>query len=283
MSRHTPSESIDYLVIGHVAKDLTPEGPATGGTVSYAGLTARALGLQVGVATSAGQDVDLTPLAGLQIFNTQADHTTTFENHYTPQGRQQRLLARAADLNASSIPASWRNAPIVHLGPIAREVDASVAGQFPTAFLGLTPQGWMRTWDENGWIRRGPWEDEAFLLPQATAVVVSLEDVMGDEKYIRSLAQRCQLLAVTMGALGARVYWQNQMRHFPAAAVPEIDPTGSGDIFAACFFIRFHQTHDPWEAAQFANRIAAPSVTRRGLQGIPSAQDVERAGVQTMP
>ena len=49
-------EPVDYLVIGHVAHDLTPEGPRLGGTVAYSALTARALGLRVGVVTAAGEE-----------------------------------------------------------------------------------------------------------------------------------------------------------------------------------------------------------------------------------
>ena len=37
-----PLEPLDYLVVGHVARDLTPQGPQLGGTVAYAALTARA-------------------------------------------------------------------------------------------------------------------------------------------------------------------------------------------------------------------------------------------------
>ncbi len=45
-------DPVDYLVIGHIARDLTPSGPRLGGTVAYSGLTARALGLRVGIVTS---------------------------------------------------------------------------------------------------------------------------------------------------------------------------------------------------------------------------------------
>jgi len=47
-------QPVDYLVIGHVAADVTPTGLQLGGTVSYAGLTARALGVRVGIVTSSG-------------------------------------------------------------------------------------------------------------------------------------------------------------------------------------------------------------------------------------
>jgi sugar/nucleoside kinase (ribokinase family) len=55
----------------------------------------------------------------------------------------------------------------------------------------------------------------------------------------------------------------------------EVDPTGAGDIFAAAFFTRLHATRDPWEAGRFATHLAAFSVTRRGLEGIPNRDEVE--------
>ena len=38
-------EPVDYLVIGHVAHDLTPDGWRLGGTAAYSALTAQALGM----------------------------------------------------------------------------------------------------------------------------------------------------------------------------------------------------------------------------------------------
>jgi hypothetical protein len=54
-----PLEPVDYLVIGHVAHDLTPSGPRLGGTAAYSTLTARALGLRVGVVTASGPETSL--------------------------------------------------------------------------------------------------------------------------------------------------------------------------------------------------------------------------------
>ena len=48
MSSLVPLEPVDYLVIGHLSCDITPEGPRLGGTAAYAALTSHALGLRVG-------------------------------------------------------------------------------------------------------------------------------------------------------------------------------------------------------------------------------------------
>jgi len=54
-----------------------------------------------------------------------------------------------------------------------------------------------------------------------------------------------------------------------------VEDTGAGDIFAACFFHRLQETRDPWEAAGFAVSLAACSVTRRRLESIPTAEEIE--------
>jgi hypothetical protein len=84
-----PSSPIDYLVIGHVAKDLTPAGPRLGGTASYAGLTASALGCRTALVTACDSDLDLSPLASLACRPVASPQSTTFENIYTADGRQQ--------------------------------------------------------------------------------------------------------------------------------------------------------------------------------------------------
>src|SRR5882672_10311070 len=103
---------VHYLAIGHVAKDLTAEGPRLGGTVSFASLTARALEYAPGVVTACGADLDLSPLAGIPLARAASDHSTTFENVYSPRGRQQFLRALAAPLTAEAIPPAWLSAPV---------------------------------------------------------------------------------------------------------------------------------------------------------------------------
>ena len=37
-------------------------------------------------------------------------------------------------------------AAVVHLGPVAQEIDQKDTGSLTPEFLGVTPQGWMRDW-----------------------------------------------------------------------------------------------------------------------------------------
>ncbi len=271
------------MIVGHVAQDVSPAGVRLGGTAAYAGLTARALGLRVGLLTSTASGADLRPLAAIEIHNLPAAATTTFENRYDHGRRRQWIHARANPLRLEDRPAAWSVPAILHLAPIAREIDPECLAAWPDGWVGLTPQGWMRRWDETGRVERAVWAPKEASLGGVAAVVVSLEDLDGDDAAAEELAHACRLLVVTVGAQGARVYWNRDQRRVPAPRVHEVDPTGAGDVFAAAFFIRLRQTNDPWESARFANALAAHSVTRSGIDSIPTRSEVEAAGLQVLP
>ncbi len=277
-----PIQPVDYLVIGHVTHDLTPSGPVLGGTATYAALTARALGLRVGLVTACTPETDLSLLDGVQISRHFSDVNTTFENITTPQGRKQYIHHVAPLVDYSQVPETWRNAPIVHLGPVAGEVEPNLARSFPGSFVGLTPQGWMRQWDEKGRVSFGDWYESAYVLQNADAVVMSIEDVAGNERVVDDMATHARVLAVTEGKAGARLYWNGDVRRFPPPTVDEVDSVGAGDIFAATFFARLRITRDPWEAVRCANQLASASVTRSGMVSIPTADEVQNCIVEVI-
>lgn len=278
-----PLEPVDYLVIGHIARDLTPQGPQLGGTAAYAALTARALGLRVGVVTAAGAGESLEALEGIPVISIESETSTTYENIPTAHGRVQYLRARASRLEPDRVPGPWRNASILHLAPIADEVDAVLPDGFSPNLLGLTPQGWMRQWDSNGLVSPREWTDSETALAGAGAVVLSREDVNGDDLLIEHMAGQTKILVVTEGPAGAVLYWHGDRRRFRAPTAREVDATGAGDIFAAAFFIRYVNTRDPWEATRFATLLASHSVERAGLKGIPTALEIEQCSMVVIP
>jgi hypothetical protein len=268
---------LDYLIIGHVAKDITTDEPALGGTVSYAGRTASAMGYRVGIITSCWEHFDLRLLEGIQIIRHPSPETTVFKNTPTPEGRIQKILARAKDLGPDSVPFNLRATKLIHLGPIAREVEPTLVDHFPSSFIGITPQGWLRHWDSSGHIQLTNWKTIKNLLARADAVVLSIEDLMNDEDAVQEMAQHCRVLAVTKAAQGASIFWDNRHCELPTIEMEEIDSIGAGDIFAAIFFIRLYETGNPYEAGQFANQVASKSVARKGLQSTPTTAELELA------
>jgi sugar/nucleoside kinase (ribokinase family) len=279
----TRLEPVDYLVIGHIAQDITPDGLRIGGTAAYAALTARALGLRVGIVTACTPDLALPELDGIAITAIDAEYNTTFENINTPEGRIQYIHHVAPALDITHVPETWRRTPIVHLGPIAQEIDPKLARSFPDSLVGLTPQGWLRSWDKKGLVHPAEWPEGSYVLEKGSAAVISVEDVQGSEARIDEMLASIRILVVTEASAGARLYWNGDLRRFRAPKMVEVDPTGSGDIFAAAFFYRLSTTRDPWEAARFATNLAAYSVTRPGLQGIPTAEEIQNCLVEVLP
>ena len=271
-----PIGPIDYLVVGHLSCDLTPEGPKLGGTASYSALTAAALGLRVGIVSKWGGEVPLNPLSGVQLTITKTEHSTTFENVQTPTGRVQYIHFVAPDFAPAEIPEIWARTPIVHIGPIAGEGKRLIEENVFSSFLGLTPQGWLRKWDGDHKVLACRWPEGEKALKNADAAVISLEDVGGDDEVIETMATSCPVLAVTEGANGARLYWNGDRRKFRAPEQMEVDSTGAGDIFAAAFFWRLYTTRNPWAATEFATHLASYSVGRSGLGGIPTKEEIQR-------
>jgi hypothetical protein len=135
MQNIVPATPVDYLVIGHLSCDLTAQGPRLGGTAAYSALTARSLGLRVGIVTAWGNEIPLNILQGIQIHIIPTRQSTTFENTYTPAGRIQHIHHLADDLLPEAIPEMWKHTPIVHIGPIAGEGKKVMDGLFPSSLL----------------------------------------------------------------------------------------------------------------------------------------------------
>jgi len=277
--RHA-DERPDFLAIGHITRDLLPDGRwRLGGTVTYAALTAARLGLHVAIVTSAPPDVLAAldaMLPDIPLSVTPSAEATTFENIYSAQGRQQFLHGRAAPLAFSAVPEAWRDAPIVLLGPVAQEIETSIVGGFPGSLVAATPQGWLRQWDADGVVTPSPLAEADMLLPHLRALILSREDIgVSADTVLGEWARIVPLIAVTCSRDGAYV-WKNGVRSGLFAGYPahEVDPTGAGDVFAAAFLCELRRTGDAAVAIDFANQVAACSVEAAGGDGIPTREMV---------
>ncbi len=136
----------------------------------------------------------------------------------------------------------------------------------------------MRDWGPElpGPVRYRVWSPAAELLRRIDALILSIEDVKGDEELVAGWAQHCRLIALTRGAQGATLFIAGQPEHVPAFLATERDPTGAGDVFAAALLTRLHETGDPLAAARFAAAAAASSVEGRGVSSLPSRAEIER-------
>lgn len=290
----TSVEVPDFVVVGHVAQDLQPDGShRIGGTVTYAALLAARLGLRVGVVTSgtAQERVSLElaiPQEQLEVVCTLAQTATVFENIYDGDRRTQYLRDRARTLRADDVPAAWRAAPIALLGPIAAEVDPSIAECLDVGEAGhiraATPQGWLRAWDETGRVTPIPWAESGAILPHLSALVCSEEDVAiaasssvreTTEALLASWAAQVRYLVVTDGPRAARLWVEGGAPVSVAAfPVPDVDPTGAGDVFATAFLIALWRAYSPLDAVRYAHAAASYVVVMPGASGIPTEEQI---------
>lgn len=275
------SGAVEYVLIGHISADLTSAGGRVlGGTVSFAARTAHAFGLRVGLVTSAAADEPL--LAELLPFVAEtavvpAAATTSFENLYSAAGRTQYLRGRAERLTLADVPAAWRSAPMVHLAPLADEVDVALAHGFPRSAVMLTPQGWLRQWDAAGLVRFKRWFDPD-ALKALTVVVLSEEDIAADPDLERLYAQAAPWVVVTRGEHGGTCYRGGEVLTYAAERVQVADVTGAGDVFAATLLASWSAMDGDLRAAlRVAAKLAARSVTRPGLTGTPVSDEARRA------
>jgi sugar/nucleoside kinase (ribokinase family) len=270
--------SPDYLVIGHVAKDIAPDGHTIGGTVTYSAVTAQRLGLQAAIVTAAdaqfGAEVQAA-LPGVAVHARQSAQSTTFQNTYTDGGRVQSLLGHADCLALGDVPEAWRKARIVHLGPIAQEVDAALARQFPGSLVALTPQGWLRQWDASGRVRPSDWPDALAVLGQVDVLIFSPEDVGHDWDRIHAYTRAAPLAVLTLERHGALVFRRDEGRWLAPREARVVDPTGAGDVFATAFLSVYVDQRDPFAAARFANVAASFSIEGRGIAAIPDRATVD--------
>lgn len=262
-----------FLVIGHVCRDLHEGGHRLGGTAAYASLTAQRLGLRAAALTSSNESDLSSLLPGVDVRNLPSPVTTTFHNIYSQGTRLQHLHYVADEIRMADMPADWFRTPVVLVGPIVHEVAPYFAAAFRGSLVGISPQGWMRQWDDQGHVSPADWDGGA--LEGLVQVVVLGESDLKPGRRLEGLLEWVPVLVVTQGERGALMRYRDCWYRVPAYPSQEVDPTGAGDVFAAAFLVRYYETGDPYVSALFASCAAAISVEGLGLEAIPSRRQVE--------
>jgi hypothetical protein len=287
----------DYTAVGHVTADVLADGSIhPGGSAFYSALQAARLGRRALIITR-GVESEIAELLApylhelaLEIYP--AQHTTTLETSGQGADRRQRLLAWAGPIgHATALDTS-----ILHLAPVARETASQWRGR--ADFIGLTPQGLVRSWERLGaaisHVELAPGQ-----LPRRCDAIVfglaergscawlieDLERGPGPQRAARAghggaaaAGARGAVLAVTGGADATALHIRGErtleiqvphIEHF-------VDDLGAGDVFAAAFFIALQEERPPAEAAAFANAAAAVRIGGAG----PGAVG-ERGAIET--
>jgi 1D-myo-inositol 3-kinase len=265
----------DFLAIGHVVRDIVPGGWRLGGTVTHAAVQAQRLGLRAGVVTRSAADLGLEQLLpDIEVRRIPSETTTTFENRYERGRRIQHVWEQAPPIGAEHVPQEWRKARMVLLGPVLGEVPVGLGRLFSGSLLGYCPQGWLREVRPDGLVVRRAWAGAASL-HGGDVVVVSEEDVEGNDVALEMWAREVPVVVVTEGGRGARVHADGRWRHIDAFPGEEVDPTGAGDVFAAALVVSLGESGGVAVAARFAAAAASLSVGGAGATA-PTRDEIER-------
>ncbi len=266
-----------FLAIGHFCYDVAPNGYVLGGAAAYSTITARNLGCRACAVTAVGADFDRQNpiLDGIDVAYHDSPETTIFDNRYDVDGRRQQLiLGVGGKLQSHHVLSQWRNADIAYLCPLVDEVDALIAQCFDHALIGVSPQGWMRRWDESHQVFPKRWHTAEAILPHADVLVLSEEDIAAYPEALEKYIQWTRIVVLTKGKHGATLYESGQNLESNAYPANEVDATGAGDVFAAAFLIKYHETQSSQAALNFAHCVASFAVEGKGTTRIPTLDQI---------
>src|SRR5262249_47925067 len=157
---------------------------------------------------------------------------------------------------------------ILHLAPVARETPGRWQGQ--ADFVGLTPQGLVRDWDEDSReIVLAPAQGPASEVASACdAMVMSKDERASCAKLIARAQETRAVAGITAGAPPTPVLGPGRraVRVLVPAVEDHKDDVGAGDVFAAAFFVMLAQGRPPARAAAFANAAAAVRIAGADAQ-----------------
>jgi sugar/nucleoside kinase (ribokinase family) len=214
-----------------------------------------------------------TLLQGIEVINAPSPDSTQMRNVYAGGRRRQEMPQRAAMIGAEHLPEAWKHASMVLLGPVAGELDDSLAASFGNSIVGAGAQGWLRETGADRRVRpRMPeaWNAEP-VLRHARVLFVSDEDLPEGraQAALGHWSSMVETVAFTRGDRGADVCHRGAWRHIDAFPATPVERTGAGDVFAAAFLIGLQERGDVWEATRFANCAASFVVEGDGVTAVP--------------
>jgi 1D-myo-inositol 3-kinase len=270
----------DYTTVGHVTIDVMADGSRRlGGSAFYSALQAARLDQRTLILTRGSvREIGrlMAPYRGeieLQILP--ARETTTLATIGSDTPRRQRVLAWAGPIEEAVLDTS-----ILHLAPVARETPRAWRGR--AGFVGLTPQGLTRSWDEQAGDGQGGEMyatplDRGRLPDDCDAIVLSEHERASCTDLISAARKTGSVVAITGGANPTSILLPGgEVIRAPAHAIEHPrDDLGAGDVFAAAFFVSLAEGQPPARAAAFANAAAAVRIGDVGADAIGDRPTIE--------
>ena len=269
---------MNILVAGFVTIDSIQlpmrEITSVGGPPSYAGLICSRFGHSVLPLTKVGSDFpdeQVVWLARNGIVLRASDRsltkpTTRFKISNASGNRSLILTSRCEDLSASQIPPDTRFGATL-ISPLAGEISPYLLTEISARsdFTFLDPQGFVRTFDNEGRVSSTPLHDKS-ILTKVDAIKMDrteAEMLTGKSAPREALEKLASIglrkAIVTHGGEACYVLDGTRIYQVEVPKVPVIDSTGAGDILSGATVSWYLKTRDFLRSACFG--VAASSLS----------------------
>jgi sugar/nucleoside kinase (ribokinase family) len=257
------AQNIDVCTIGHFALDsiIVPTREKAfhnlGGATTYTSFAVKTLEGKASVVSRVGEDFPEAYLwwlheEGIDISAVKrvlGETTTHFELSYNKDfsERTLKLTGRGYPINIDDIPKNL-HAKAIHIAPIANEISFETVERLKGCcdVLSVDPQGFLRSFDENGNVTQSLQADKRILS------LINIYKSSQDELF--ALTGKSELkpaikavhdygvgtVLVTMGAKGSLLSVEGAHYIVPACkSAVLVDPTGAGDVFIGAFLTQY--------------------------------------------
>ena len=275
-----------FLVIGNLTKDLIKTGQnekiAFGGSSSYSSITAKRLGCQSFVLSRGNEEfkdwIDFLEKEEIKVELQKSKKITSFVNEYTEFGRTQKILSDAGKIEFKNLG----EMDAIHIGPVFNEITLECVkkARKNCKLLSLDVQGFVRKSVKGGvekkfWKEREKFLKYVDLLKVSADEITSVSDELNYEDVCKELVNLgVKVVELTFGEKGSIVFGE-KLHKIPVYKTNVIDKTGSGDVYATAFAIRYFETKDELNSGLFASAAASFVVEDFGTNNIAEKDRVE--------
>lgn len=266
-----------FFSVGHVTKDILADETQLGGSSLYAALCAKNLGYESTMLTSVDEETaELLSKVGVESLVQLGLSTTTFRHHYELGGKRTSLCLSQGDSLSLADIQSWKleGNDILMVCPNMHEIgiqDIATYIQIPFALL---PQGWFRKVEPDQTVVHGANRGKRLKL-EVSLVVVSEEDVSGDEQGWSWCKERSVVAVMTRGENSILLFHEGREHEIPLPVyVTDANPTGAGDVFSTAMYVAMKEGVHPKDAASLGCAAAAFKVKTKTRFEFPTRTDI---------
>ncbi len=275
---------MSYVAIGHITIDEMDR-VRIGGSVVYGSLFATGLGMRASIVSRVGEDMPEEFLERLEEegidtsrVRRSCERTTRFS---ISKGSYPLSLSSRCD-SISVDDLSSLDADIIHLGPVANEINREVVLESIeiSKIVLLDLQGILRSFDDGIRLSRGSLDE--FLDLEVVVHLNDLEAIAATGKSVREalkeLSRHFPIVAITLGKDGALFSFSEGILYAKAPEVEVKDDVGAGDVFSAALSIALFRGLELEDIARFSVASATASTLYEGPSKIDESLISELEG-----